>query len=116
MTIQERCVGDVTILRLGGRLVLYEGEMDLRERIEALISGGCRKILIDLQDVTYMDSAGVGAMVGTYLRARGEGGEVKLLHLTSRSIKVMTITRLMSVFQAFEVEEEALKSFAAASL
>ncbi|HXW03879.1 MAG TPA: STAS domain-containing protein [Vicinamibacterales bacterium] len=111
MTIDERTVGDVTVLGLGGRLVLYDGEADFRQTIEQLISSGRRKILIDLQDVTYIDSAGVGVLVGKYLSVRRQGGDMKLLHLSSRSLRVMTITRLTSVFESFDSEEAALSSF-----
>jgi anti-sigma B factor antagonist len=113
MTIQERRVGDVTILGLGGRLVLYDGELDFRQKIDQLVAAGCRKIIVDLKDVTYVDSAGVGVMVGKYLSVRRQGGDMKLLHLSSRSLRVMTITRLTSVFESFDSEDEALRSFAA---
>lgn len=112
MTIEERRVGDVTILGLQGRLVLYEGELAFRRKIDQLLAAGVRKVLVDLAGVTYMDSAGVGAMVGKYLSVRRSGGEMKLLHLTSRSLRVMTITRLMSVFETFDSEAAALRSFA----
>jgi anti-sigma B factor antagonist len=113
MTIQERRVGDVTVLGLGGRLVLYDGEADFRQRIDDLLAAGCRKVLVDLKDVTYVDSAGVGVMVGKYLSVRRQGGDMKLLHLSSRSLRVMTITRLTSVFDTFDSEEDALRSFSA---
>jgi anti-sigma B factor antagonist len=113
MTISERHVGDVTILGLEGRLVLYDGEADFRQKIDQLLAAGSSKIVVDLADVTYVDSAGVGVMVGKYLSVRRQGGDMKLLHLSSRSLRVMTITRLTSVFEAFDQEEDALRSFAA---
>jgi anti-sigma B factor antagonist len=113
MTIHERRVGDVTVLGLGGRLVLYDGELEFRQKIDELMASGCRKIVVDLKDVSYVDSAGVGVLVGKYLSVRRQGGDMKLLHLSSRSLRVMTITRLTSVFQTFDSEDEALNSFAA---
>ena len=113
MTIQERRAGDVTVLGLGGRLVLYDGEADFRQKVDQLIASGTRKIIVDLKDVTYVDSAGVGVLVGKYLSVRREGGDMKLLHLSTRSLRVMTITRLTSVFDTFDSEEDALRSFEA---
>ena len=112
MTIHERHVGDVTVLGLGGRLVLYDGEADFRQKVDQLLASGCLKIVVDLQDVTYVDSAGVGVMVGKYLSVRRQGGDMKLLHLSSRSLRVMTITRLTSVFDTFDSEDDAVRSFA----
>jgi anti-sigma B factor antagonist len=112
MSITERIVGDVTVLALAGRLVLYEGETALRDRINELVQAGRLKIVLDLRDVTYIDSAGVGTMIAKYLSVRRKGGDLKLLHLTKRSLRVMTITRLLSVFEAFDNEDDALASFA----
>jgi anti-sigma B factor antagonist len=113
MTIQERRAGDVTILGLAGKLVLYDGESDFRKKIDELVAAGARKILIDLAGVTYVDSAGIGVMVGKYLSVRRSGGDMKLLHLSTRSLRVMTITHLISVFESYEEEEDALRSFGA---
>ena len=111
LTIAERRVGDVTILELKGQLVLYEGEVEFRKYIDALVAGSRVKVIVDLHDVDYIDSAGVGSLVAKYLSLRRKGGNVKLLHLSARSHRVMGITRLLSVFETYESEEDALRSF-----
>jgi anti-sigma B factor antagonist len=113
LTIAERRVGDVTILQLTGRLVLYEGELEFRQCIDGLVAAGRVKVIVDLHGVDYIDSAGVGSLVAKYLSVRRKGGNVKLLHLSARSHRVMGITRLLSVFETFDSEEEALNSFGA---
>jgi anti-sigma B factor antagonist len=113
MSITERHVGDVTILELDGRLVLYEGETELKTRINELVSRGRVKIVLDLQKVTYIDSAGVGTVIAKYVSVRRLGGDVRLLNLSRRSVRVMTITRLLEVFDTFDSEPAAIASFAA---
>ena len=105
----------MTILELDGRLVLYEGEADLKAVINDLVSRGRTKIILDLKNVTYIDSAGVGIIIAKYVSVRRAGGDVKLLHLTRRSTRVMTITRLLEVFETFDSEKEAVDSFTARS-
>ena len=114
LRIAERNVGGVTILDMNGRLVLDQGDAALRDRVVDLLRRGQKQILINLQEVTYIDSAGVGMMVAKMLSVRRAGGDMKLLHLTARSNRVMTITRLLTVFEAFDDEEEAIRSFKAA--
>jgi anti-sigma B factor antagonist len=111
LQLSARNSGDVTILDLRGRLVLDECDL-FRRAMEDLIKEGRLKIILNLKDVVYIDSAGVGMMVGKYLSVRRAGGDVKLLHLSPRSHRVMTITKLLTVFQTFESEEAALASFA----
>jgi anti-sigma B factor antagonist len=111
MTITQRDVGDVTVLDLKGRLVLGEGDLLLREHVNDLVARGRLRLVLNLRDVTYIDSAGVGMLVAKFLTARRAGGNLKLLHLGARSRHVMTITRLTSVFQRFESEGEAVASF-----
>lgn len=113
LQIAERVVSGVAILDMQGRLVLDETEF-FRRRIEDLIRQNRLQIILNLKDVTYIDSAGVGMMVGKYLSVRRLGGDIKLLHLSPRSYRVMTITRLLTVFDAFESEEAAVAAFAAA--
>jgi anti-sigma B factor antagonist len=112
LSITERVVGDVTVLQLSGRLVFFEGDSTLRHYVDDLVRQGRLKILLDLGGVTYIDSAGIGMMIAKYLSVRRKGGDLKLLHLTARGLLVMTITRLLTVFEIFESEEEALRSFA----
>jgi anti-sigma B factor antagonist len=113
MSIKERVVGDVTILEPQGRLVLYEGETDLKARVNELVAQGRVKIILDLKNVTYIDSAGVGSIIAKYLSVRRQGGDLKLLNLTKRSMRLMTITHLLTVFDSFDSEEAAVNSFAA---
>lgn len=112
MTLTERRAGDVTLLDLTGRLVLEDGDAVLRERVNALLAEGRLKIVINLRDVTYIDSCGVGVLIAKFVSARRKGGDVRLLHLTPRSHHVMEITRLLDVFQIFASEEDAVRSFA----
>jgi len=112
MTLKERRVGDVSILDLKGRLVLEEGDDILRSRINDLVSEGRIKIVVNLQDVTYVDSCGVGVLIAKYVSVRKKGGDVKLLHLTPRSHRLMEISKLLNVFETFDSEERAVESFA----
>jgi anti-sigma B factor antagonist len=112
LTIVERTVGDVTLLELSGRLALSEGEADYRQKIDQLVASRRLNIIVDLGMVTYVDSAGVGALVAKFLSVRRAGGHLKLLHLTPRSNRLMGITRLQLVFEIYHSEDEALASFA----
>jgi anti-anti-sigma factor len=113
LQISEREVDGVTILDLQGRLVLDETEF-FRRRIDELVRQNRLQIVLNLKAVTYIDSAGVGMMVGKYLTVRRLGGDVKLLHLSPRSFRLMTITKLLTVFEAFDSEERAVAAFATA--
>jgi anti-sigma B factor antagonist len=113
LQIEERVVEGVTVLDMHGRLVLDQGDAVFRDCITALLEEGRTQIVLNLRDVNYIDSAGVGVMVGKLLSVRRAGGDVKLLHLTARSNRVMTITRLLTVFEAFDDEQEAVRSFKA---
>jgi anti-sigma B factor antagonist len=113
LRIEERNVGGVTILDLSGRLVLDQGDALFRDYVVGLLERQQKQLIINLQDVTYIDSAGVGMMVAKMLSVRRAGGDMKLLHLTARSNRVMTITRLLTVFESFDDEEEAIRSFKA---
>ncbi len=113
LQISERAVEGITILDMQGRFVLDEVDL-FRRRIEELIRQKRVRIVLNLKDITYIDSAGVGMMVGKYLSVRRHGGDIKLLRLSPRSQRVMTITRLLTVFEAFDSEEQAIASFASA--
>jgi anti-sigma B factor antagonist len=111
--LSEEHAGDVTILRMSGRLELDQGDLDFRDCVNRLVANGRLKILLDLRDVTRIDSAGIGMLVSKYLTTTRLGGAMKLLHLTARSDHLMDITRLATVFEIFEDEAEALRSFEA---
>ena len=113
LVISERVVDDVTILHLSGRLVLFEGDAILRQTVDDLVRQGRVKIIVDLGNVPYIDSAGIGMLIAKYLSVRRKSGDLKLLHLNTRGLLVMTITKLLTVFETFDSEEAALASFAA---
>ena len=109
--IIERRVGDVTIIELEGPLVLEETEIRLRDHINQLVAAGHVKIVLDMRNVTRLDSAGIGMLVSKYLTACGKGGSLKLLQPTVHSRYLLEITKLVSVFEIFESEDEAIRSF-----
>lgn len=109
--ISETQVGDVTVLHLRGQLVLDDGDLVFRDAVNALIERGRLKIVVDLADVTYIDSAGIGVLIARYLGVRRRGGDMRLANLTARSHRVMTITHLMTVFEPFESVDAAVRSF-----
>lgn len=111
--ITEERAGDVTILRLTGRLELDEGDIEFRNYVNKLVAEERVKILLDLKDVIRIDSAGIGMLVSKYLSTRKSGGTIKLLRLTRHSDHLMDITRLTNIFEIFDDEAEALQSFGA---
>jgi anti-anti-sigma factor len=112
MTITERRVGDVTVLRLGGRIVFGDGASELRARLNDLLDEARLKFLLDLRDVTYIDSFGVGVIAAKFVSVRRKGGDMKLLRLSPRTHRVMKISGLLKIFESFESEDEGLSSFA----
>ena len=108
--IKPRRLDDVVILDLSGRITLGEGTVVVREALQKLLSGGDRKIVMNLADVDYIDSAGLGELVTVFTTVRAEGGQVKLLKLTHRIRDLLQITKLLTVFDSYENETEAIKS------
>src|SRR5262245_4835269 len=111
MEISERRVGDVTILDLKGRLIFDEGFEPLRSKLSDVIGHGDLKVLLNLDEVTYLDSAGIGLIACKYVTLHRMGGELKLCNLHSRSYRVLNVTKLLTVFESFATEEDALKTF-----
>src|SRR5262245_6098473 len=111
MRIAEEHIGDVTVLRLTGRLELEDGDLIFRDAVNRLVAAGHVKIVLDFKDLTRIDSAGIGMLVSKYLSARQRGGTIKLLHLTRHSDHLMDITRLGTVFEIYDDEQAALRSF-----
>ena len=111
MEVIERRIGDVTILQLIGRLELETGDLILRDTINRLVEEGQVKLVLDMKEVTRLDSAGIGMLVSKYLTVRRAGGTIKLLHPTERTDHLMDITKLTTVFQVFVDEASAVKSF-----
>ena len=107
-----RHTGDVAIVDLSGRLTLGEGCGMLRTTIKDLIAQGAKKILVNLKNVAYIDSSGLGEMVGSYASVTNAGGAIKILNAESRVHDLLTITKLYSVFESFNNEAQALISFA----
>jgi anti-sigma B factor antagonist len=111
MQIDERVVGDVTILDLKGKLTLGEGDTLLKDKVNSLILEGQKKLVMNLEGVPYIDSAGLGEIVRTYTTVSRQGGKLKLLHLTKRIQDLLSITKLLTVFETYETEEDAVRSF-----
>lgn len=111
MKIEERAIGDVTVLTIGGDIRLGGGDVLLKDKVRSLLQQGRLKLLIDLGAVTYMDSAGLGELVQAYATTKNNGGSLKLLGLTKRIADLLTITKLTTVFESFDTEANALASF-----
>jgi anti-sigma B factor antagonist len=113
MTLTERQVGDVTFLDLQGRLVLDDGDGLLRERINDLVARGRLRVVLNLRDVTYIDSCGLGVIISKFVSLRNRGGDLKLLHLSPRTHRVFEVCKLEHVFGMFDSEAAAIASFSA---
>lgn len=112
MPVTTRKVGDVTIVDLKGRITIGEGDYALRAAVSEALDGGAKKILLNMKDTTTIDSSGVGEMVSSYTRMTNRGGHLKLLNLPPKITDILTITQLITVFEVYEAEDEAVKSFA----
>jgi len=106
-----REVGDVAIVDFSGRITLGEGSATLRTTVRELVTAGHRKILLNLGDVDYIDSSGIGELVGAYTTVRGASGELKLMQLTKRVRDLIQITRLFTVFDVQSDESAAISAF-----
>jgi anti-sigma B factor antagonist len=106
--------GDVTIVDASGKLTLGEGTNILRTKIRELVEGGSRRIVLNLADVTYMDSSGLGELIAAHTTIATAGGEIKLLNLAKRVHDLLKLTKLYTVFETFDDETSAVKSFSAA--
>ena len=111
MEIVERTVNDVTVLDLKGKMTLGEGDELLKDKINSLLSAGKKKLLLNLEGVPYIDSAGLGEVVRTYTTVSRQGGSLKLLNLTKLIEDLLSITKLLTVFDTFDSEAEAVKSY-----
>jgi anti-sigma B factor antagonist len=110
-----RRVGDVNIIDLAGRITLGEGSGLVRNSIKDLVNSGQKNILVNLKEATYIDSAGLGELVGAYATVTNMSGSIKLLHPQSKVHDLLQVTKLYTVFIAFDDESEALRSFSAAA-
>jgi anti-sigma B factor antagonist len=111
MQIEERVVDGVIILDLKGKMTLGEGDELLKDKINSLIQQDKKKLLLNLEGVPYIDSAGLGEIVRTYTTVSRQGGKLKLLNLTKRIQDLLAITKLLTVFETYDTEKDAITSF-----
>jgi anti-sigma B factor antagonist len=111
LNISERSAGDVVILDLSGKITIGEGSVQLRESVRKLLDEGKKKVLLNLGDVSYVDSSGIGELVSSYTTTNNNGGHLKLLNLTKKIKDLLMITKLLTVFETFENEQSAVGSF-----
>ena len=115
MQIDQRAVGDVMVLDLKGRVTMGEGDELLKDKVNSLVNQGHKKIVLNLAEVPYIDSAGLGEIVRTYTTVSRQGGSLKLLSLTKRITDLLSITKLLTVFETFDSENDAVRSFSASA-
>ena len=115
MEIVERTVSDVTVLDLKGKMTLGEGDELLKDKINSLLAAGKKKLLLNLEAVPYIDSAGLGEVVRTYTTVSRQGGSLKLLNLTKRIEDLLSITKLLTVFETYDNEADAVRSFSSSA-
>jgi anti-sigma B factor antagonist len=109
LNIAERLAGDVTVLDMNGKITIGEGSVALRTAVRRMLEEG--KILLNLAGVGYIDSSGIGELVSSYTAINKDGGQLKLLNLTQKLQDLLTITKLLTVFDVYESESEALSSY-----
>jgi len=111
MKLVTRLIDDVEVVKVSGRIELGEGSAAIREVVRDLLARGRKKIVLDLADVDYIDSAGLGALVSAFTSVRNEGGDLKLVYLTKKVQDLLQMTKLYTVFEIFDDETAAIKSF-----
>jgi anti-sigma B factor antagonist len=111
MQISERDTGAVTVLDLSGKITLGEGDALLKDKLHSLLHQGKKNVLLNLGEVQYVDSAGLGALVSAYTTMTREGGNLKLVNVTKKLQDLLSITKLLTVFETFDSEGEAVSSF-----
>jgi anti-sigma B factor antagonist len=111
MTIDTRTVDDVTILDISGKITIGEGSAEIRNRVRDLLQAGRKKILLNMGDVSYVDSSGIGELVSSFTTVTNQGGQLKLLHLTKKLQELLAITKLLTVFDTYNDEQEAIASY-----
>jgi anti-sigma B factor antagonist len=111
MKIETRTVGSVNILDCSGKITLGEGTMAVRNTVREVLKNGGKKIVLNLADVNYIDSSGIGELVSSYTTVTNQGGQLKLLKLTKKIHELLAITKLLTVFQVFDDEKTAVGSF-----
>ncbi len=111
MKIDTRTVGDVRVLDCSGKITLGEGTMAIRNTVREILKDGGKKIILNLADVNYIDSSGIGELVSTFTTVTNQGGQLKLLKLTTKIQELLAITKLLTVFSVYNDEQEAVASF-----
>ena len=111
LNINERQAGDVTVLDMSGKITIGEGSVALRTAIRRLLEEGKKRILLNLAGVSYIDSSGIGELVASFTAITNAAGQLKLLNLTQKLQDLLAITKLLTVFDVYESEAEALNSF-----
>jgi anti-sigma B factor antagonist len=110
--LNTRQVGDVTVMDLAGRITLGEGSSTMRDALKELVAKGEKKVLLNLSEVSYIDSSGIGELVSGFTTVTNHGGQLRLLGLNKRVKDLLQVTKLYTVFEVFEDEAEAVRSFA----
>lgn len=114
MNISERTAGGVTIVDVSGRITLGDGgDTTITDKLRSLVQQGRKNVVLNLADVAYVDSAGLGAIVHSYTTVKNQGGNLKLLNVTRRLHDLLSITKLLTVFDTYENEADAVNSFGA---
>jgi len=111
MKIEARNVGDVHILDCSGKITLGEGTMAVRNTVRETLKNGGKKIILNLGDVNYIDSSGIGELVSSFTTVANQGGTLKLLNLTKKIQELLAITKLLTVFSVYDSEQAAVSSF-----
>lgn len=111
MQIAERSAGKVTVLDLSGQITFTQGDQQFKDKVNSLVHQGQKNILVNMAGVTHVDSAGLGELVAAFTTVSKTGGSMKLVNLTTRLRDLLAITKLLTVFDTFDSEQEALKQF-----
>jgi anti-sigma B factor antagonist len=111
MRIDTRTNGNVTVLDIHGKITIGEGSVEMRNKIRELLSAGKKDILLNLGDVSYVDSSGIGELVSCYTTVTNQGGRLKLLNLTKKMHELLAITKLLTVFDSYNDENKAIASY-----
>lgn len=115
MKVKHRTANGIEFLELEGKIIMGEGDILIRTHVDRLLDQGKHWIVLDLSQVPYMDSAGLGQIIRCYTTTRKSGGDLKLLNLNKKLIDLLTITKLVSVFDWYDSEEKVLQSFPSTS-
>ncbi len=111
MNIESRTVSGVAILDIHGKVTIGEGSVAIREKVSELLNEGNKNILLNLGDVSYVDSSGIGELVSSFTTVSNQGGQLKLLNLTKKLEELLAITKLVTVFDSYDDEQKAVESF-----